>query len=657
VASVTKVIDTRLVISQADILITIFTSVLIIAFFLFVRKILIYYEIYKLTIYLIDKDKKSNPEEDEYKYFTGVSELLQWSIKMQNDKIAKTISDYFYSCFQNYRDTSYDYNNGYPNLYYDAVYKTTQELLLITDNKLKYLESRSAGGIWLLGEFSKIRVSENTYAWIWRNLISAVNFKRDDIVLSYWRTAFQYFSYSLSPIDKIHSEDFKDLLNEAEIEQREKERERFLEFHYALGGLLLSQRRYDCIHRIFRFTQSDPPEYVLSPQTMTEVFNQYFRFRNSLDKDLLWISGKYGFPNLDGMDSDDIIRNWICKYIAILFLRQYTLIQYYTVQNHVSTPSLPEEQGEKSFWLEHIDYFKKLVFTIRSDESLMNELGFKFYGNISDEWCVENNKETPTALIESTKQAIKESFEQTKIEQVLSEEKTKEFYTSTERIVKRLFDKYKMLTNLTTIENDYHSWCTNGTQAVFDKGVFCENQEIGYVDYDSILAKSYVHELNYSISQQFEMKITQRYLLTNEDVFNGIDRFKIKNPKDYVIIAFDVNFSFFDAIDGLDLENNKYKELDIYKINGAFTPLKQSFVIVKKVSLPHFIYRDISEEMKQKFELKLLDDDYKIYAAIIDLNKRPDLHNEIGFQKDVDIRTQVLAVIDMSTEFSSTLTD
>jgi hypothetical protein len=653
-AGITRIVNVNSIIAQSEILIIIFTSILIISFFFLVRKILIYYNRNDLTSYFIERDKKISPDfgnENSFIYFESVTELLYWSIKNQNEHIAKTISDYFYTCFSKFREKPEYSQSGYPDQYYKVVYKATLELLRLSDNKLVFLENRIPGGIWLLGEYTKNKIPQKTYSYLWINLKLCAEYKRDDIILFYWQTAFQYFTYSLRSIDKIYSKDYQNVTNEEEIIEQEHEREHFLEFNYALGGLLLYQERYDCIHRMFRFTQSEPPQYELFPQTMREVFDLFFKFSDSYSQDMSWISHRYNFPNTEGLDADGVVRKWIKRYISVLFLRQYTLLTYYTFQNHVTVPSLPSTQEKKQFWLNHIDYFKSLVLELRSEEELMNGLKFDLYGNISDEWCSENEKLSPSDLFDETKKSLIESIEIAEREQEPSAAKIKEFNESTNRIVSHVFEQYKKLINSNEISKNYHSWYSRGVQTLIDKNSFVENQGVSHMNFDSFLAEDYARELNYSISQQFFFTKAKSYLFDKDKLFRSIDYLKIKNPIDYLIIAFDLHIPYFQGIDGLDIANNNYNGIEICEIKGSFSLLQQSLIIIKKTDLPYFHYQEINPEIKEKYALDEINKNIKLYASVIDLNQKRDLCKEVSKIKEVDLRTQVLLRIELSTEF------
>lgn len=649
-SSITRIINTHNFTEQIEILIIISTLFLIISFFLLVRKILIYYNRINLTKYFIHKDKDIH-DFNNHMYFEAISELFYWSIKNQNEPLAKTISDYYYELFKKQREEKIFNERGYPQQYYDLTYKSTLELLRLDNNKLIYLESRIPGGTWLLGEFGENKIHEKTYQYLWINLKHSIEKNRDDIVMSFWNNASQYFSYSLKIINKQFSEDYRVIVNELDIIHRERERDRFLEFNHALGGLLLYQRRYNCIYRMFRFTQSEPPKYVLLPQSMGEIFYLFFRFLDGLRDGITWITYKYPFPSIEGIEADGVVRMWIRKYIAVLFLRQYTLVEYYVYQDHVNIPTIPKSQGERKYWYNYIDYFKEMVLDISSNKELMEALNFDSYGSFSDEWCRANNKITPEDLFNETKRELKEGIERAEEEQEPSKIKVQEFYDSSNKIVSSLFHNYEKIINKQEINEDYHSWYTIGIQSVIEKSSFVDDQGATHVNFDSFLANEYKNELNYSITQYYYQKLKKSYLLEADDLIKGIDNLRINNPEEYIIIAFDFYLNPFENVIGFDLDKYTYKGIGIHEIKGSFPLLRESLVIIKKVDLPYFNYRSIDEDIINKYELIEINADIKLYATVIDLNRRKDLWDEVRKIKDVDLRTQVILRIELATEF------
>jgi len=221
-----------------------------------------------------------------------------------------------YLTFQKQREKNENGSTQYPVSYYEVVYKSTEELANLKSKKLAFLEYRTVGGLWLLGETRGSQISGTTYLWIWRNLLLSIKYERDDMIIYYWQNAHRYFSYQLKRIlPKYEYENFK-ITNEEDIKNRDIERYRFLEFHYALGGLLLHSKRYSCIRRIFSYTTSIPPNYELLPETMDEIFKMYIEFRDPHEEKFTWISQTYPFPETEGLNADYLIKKWICEYIA-----------------------------------------------------------------------------------------------------------------------------------------------------------------------------------------------------------------------------------------------------------------------------------------------------------------------------------------------------
>ena len=55
----------------------------------------------------------------------------------------------------------------------------------------------------------------------------------------------------------------------------------------------------------------------------------------------------------------------------------------------------------------------------------------------------------------------------------------------------------------------------------------------------------------------------------------------------------------------------------------------QSFFIIRKVDLPHFIYKHVNEEQIQKYSLSKINEEFNIYTSVIDLNRLEDLRKQL----------------------------
>lgn len=126
--------------------------------------------------------------------------MLFFSIRSQNEKLAKTISDFIGKSFLDFRNENSEKEIEYPIYYYEVVYKATEELAALNNKKFTFLEYRTVGSIWLLGELRYNKISEKTYYYIWANLEVSVRYERDDMVMHHWSNAHQYFSFQLAHI-------------------------------------------------------------------------------------------------------------------------------------------------------------------------------------------------------------------------------------------------------------------------------------------------------------------------------------------------------------------------------------------------------------------------------------------------------------------------
>ncbi|MDZ4711335.1 MAG: hypothetical protein SGI89_03310 [bacterium] len=385
--------------NSASLLVITNTIILVVFFFLFLNKILIYYTPSKFIKYLI---QEHNNDTSELKHFTALTDIFLLSIQKQNQSITHKISKFFYKSFEKEREKSINRPVEYPEAYYILVHKSVEELAILKNKRDYSLEYRTAGGFWLLGESKLYQISELTYSWLWQNILLAIEYEQDDLILHHWQTANQYFEYYLKNIQPecdFHERECK-IKNSKIIEERNIERRRFLEFHFALGALLFYKNRVNCIRRIFNFTSSLPPKYELLPESMNEVFKLYYDFSDPYEMRHSWISKKYPFPQQSGLNSDAVIKKWISFYLAILFLRQYTIDPYLMDINPLEYPTI---RKEKNRLIHGLDSFRRLVSDALNDRELMKNLELDF---ITEEWCLKNGKVYPVDFIDKLQQKL-----------------------------------------------------------------------------------------------------------------------------------------------------------------------------------------------------------------------------------------------------------
>ncbi len=592
--------------------------------------------------------KKTEPD---LKYFSALSDLLLQSIRTQQTTYSRTLSDFFYSAFKKVRDKFTNEPVVYPELYYETVYRAIEELAILKEKRNYLLEHRTSGGVWLLGEIQDKEISEITYAWLWRNLLLAVRYQQDDLIMNHWETCHQYYSYSMPYIypeynDKTNNFQFS---NQAAVDKRKAERQKFIEFHFALGGLLTFKERYACIKRIFNHTQSQPPRYELLPESMHEIFKFYFDLRDPYERNYTWISHQYPFPELSGLNADYVIKKWIMSYMAILFLRQWTIYPYLLTMRPLDFPPIPTTQGEIKEWIDGLDFFKKLVSEHLLNNESLKTLNLDF---VTPEWCVKNQKPYPITFIEDFKSSLEGAYHSNALDLPLSNEKILQFENSTKIIIESALEKFNPINNNTEINDDnVDKWYVNGQRMLQSKDAFSENPEVHHMEFDSFLASVVSRRLSEGLSDIFLLKMSKSYLLKPEDLFKAIDKLGIDET--YVIVNFGIHLDYFiNQLYVPGLSNDKYKNTDIYSFDGSHI-LRDSLFILKKIDLPNISTKPIEEDIIAKYSLKKISDAINLYSSVVDLNNTTEeIYNENKQAKtDDEIRKSVLLCIIISTEF------
>jgi len=695
------------IICNSEILVASTAILLVISFFFFVNKVIKYYTPYGLIRYLIASHEKSN---SPVKYIPELSDLFLLSIKRQQTSLARPLSIFFAKAFWKIRDKSTNEPVTYPYEYYDTAYKAIEELAILKEKRTYFLEHRISVETWLLGGMQGKGISDITYACLWKSLLLAVRYKQDDLIVNHWKTCHQYYVSNLPYISPKYDQTTKNfqVSNQESVDKREEERLKFIEFHYALGGLLTYKERYTCMKRLFRHTQSEPGKYELLPESMYEIFKFYFDIKDPFyERKYSWISHKYPFPELSGLNADGAIKQWIMSYMAILFLRQHTIHPYLMTMRPLDFPLVPDTQSEIRKWINGLDFFKKLVIKHLRNEELLKTLNLDF---ITHEWCSKNEKLYPTEFIEKFKAKLEGAYHTNAMTLPLSDEKVTQFFDATKMIIESAIEKLQPINNATTIEdNNSEKFYVNGQKRLQSKDAFSENPEVSHTNFESFLASIISTNIDKGLGAMFFQKISKSYLLKSEDILRAIDKLGIND--DYVIINFGINldhyinqlprdftmlqkppsrfnkvvfrikecFSIFQKkindvlrkkpstgkyIGTIDIQQPKihpqshvpkfdrYNNIKIYSFSGSQL-VRNSLFILKKSDLPNISTKSIPKDITAKYSLHEISDSINLYSSVIDLNSTTEeVYNENKKgRSDDELRKSVLMNIYIAIEF------
>jgi hypothetical protein len=637
--------------NSALILVTISTIVLIVMTFLIVYFTYIYYVPEKLLSHLMKKYKK---EKKKTLYFEAISKILFYSINKADENLARTLLEFYYSAFIEFRKNKEGQLIEYPQEYYNTVFEANELLCNRKRKTVSYFNDSTLFELFL-DQYQKTVISSKTYIFLWRIIVQSILYDKEDFVLAYWRTAHQLCNLFMEVPYPKYDTTYRVVTNQVEIDKKEKERNDFLEFHYALGGLLMYKKKYNTVRELMCFTQSQPPKYVLVPERMQQVIERYMRIDWKEYHNPVYYEQKYWFPDIYGVNADETIRTWIKRYLTVLFIRQYTLHEYYVNSNTLTMPQPPKDLSELNRWKDELDSLEYFVNVYLSQKDILTELGLEQFCNAN--WFDENNKVEPSALIKNFKKEIEENFNKIKTEQSIASEKENEFQEKTINHLKPVLEKYSEIFSNHQIGNNYQSYYIGGQHYILEKEAFGNNQSVGYINTDSITAESVAMQFKYYALNTFILIFPQKYLLVEKDVFLAIDELDI-DVENFIIISVGLNIEYFLhlQIAGLRKENDKwfYKEMKIIEIDNYMNDLiSRSLFILKREDLPNIIFKEINKERENKYHLKRIDDIFSIYTGLIDLNKLENkvIKREVEQENnEVNLSQKVLACVDINVE-------
>ncbi len=595
--------------------------------------------------------KQCNTHLNERIYFDGVSKVLNYSISKADEELARQTYSAIIDVLIKTRTDKSGQEVIYPDEFYDAVFEANERLLKRERKTLSYLNEGSMLSIFI-DEVQQTIISDKTYQYMWLGLRQAVLYNNSEAIKAYWEKAHQYANFAL---DRIHPEYDKDfnIVNKEALDQQKTIKEKFVEFHYALGGLLLYHKMYDTLEYIMSWTNQQPPKYILVPSTMSEVINMYMQiaFKDGI-RGFIYYESHYPFIGVRGVNASDIIRFWIKKYMAVLFLRQYTLHSYYIYEDTLQMPHIPESMSEKYAWNNELNVLKDLLHELCEDKETLNALGLQ---HMSDsQWFVEKGKTVPSELIESFKAQIEHDMERTRKEQSISKTKLEEFYTATLSILCPVFTQYESFFGNSSITENYNKIHIIGSHQIMDKQAFVDDQEICHANADSVVAEHASFEFRHLALNIFMYMQSRRYILKEQDIWTAINNLSY-DKNDFVIFSIGNNLNYLKLKES-KLQNTNgewsYNGISIVDIHHGINDLvSQSLWIIRRSDLPYLVFNKISnEEAIHKYQLCEIDEKYHIFASIVDVYATPTIKKELEDRKILDAETKAVVCVDFNAE-------
>jgi hypothetical protein len=629
-------------------LVVFFTISLLVCFFLFVEKILVYYSIVSFFNYLKKKNEKNEPR-DNLDYFNAIADLLYFALKEENISICISISDYFYGKFKQARDQQHGHPVEYHISYKDLIYRSIEQLAQVRNTQFSFLVNYTAGGVWFLGEFESAIIAESTYFAIWRNLLLSIRYARADFVIIYWKWASQHYKSQLMPVRENYSQD-DHLENAEEVKERQNERTQFERFHHILAGLMLYQKDFQTLRRMLSYTTSLPPDYVLLPQWMGQVFCWFANFSDRFGENAFRIGTKYPYPDVEGAFDDDIVLTQVRDYVALLFLRQYLIDPPFGYIDPLATPPVPKDYSEKVRWLNCMDLFIKHVERVQQNWDISSEFGLD---RINEQFCQQKKVLRPIPYLTQVKQTLQATIQEDLETQPISKDKEAAFKTKTKSIILETLGQYAAITSHGAILKDALTVRLFGKSQILEKSAFADDGDLSERNYDSFLADVISKQFKGGVLYAFTAISSVRYVLEEKYIIPALKR--LATDKTYQVISFGLSLRNLAVAYNETVEEFDFQEFDA----GLNVQLAESVFVIKKTEVPRFEFKAPTKETIDRLELVELDKSFALYASLIDLNQKNDTFLDLANEPITGMnRTDVLVTIalDCTILFDKTVT-
>lgn len=475
-------------------------------------------------------------------------------------------------------------------------------------------------------------ISKSTFYTISICLSQQLYYKRSDWFLSYWGMAHHYFmSFLDSSYEGLWVEGAYKKITSDMVNKMLYERDRFVEFHITLGAMLLHQKEYALIKQVLYFTNTQPPRYLLIPNSLSEIIILFMKLISFPLGDFHHYREICFFSELRGNIKDEsIIEGWVQTYLSLLIIRLYTLQSEYSYKPYLDIPRLPSQISEKKIWLQGFPILENKIQEIVKAQWLDEVL--EEYVNTTK----ENVSKDILAKLKTIKIDIENSIKyQRRSQDIYSEEVdlfNKNLIVYVQHNIKPYIDlSLAFPLERSGMENEVGYDVAGLIKDIRPLDLFVKDKEVVNVNFRDVLANNFVDRFKSYYQNSFAIPSKIVYRIFSDDIFKAITLLNL-NKDNHVLLGF--------GVDGRNLfgdisssSENKYllsDGLEFYSLPSTRSShFSNCIVVIRKDDIPEVIIEEPGEDLIKKFHLKLIDDNSKIYTSIVKLNEEDDLRNEI----------------------------
>lgn len=621
----------------------------------------------------LKKDEIAIKKELILSYWHPIIDIFIYSIRNNDRALENNIRDLFIYrtfAFLRYKDQKSEENVQYPPEIYNRTFDIVTTYLKVNEEFYYQPFESFIGSVYFTENYGNNKpqfLHQESYYAIWRNIVAVIEYNRIDKVIEFWHNSHQYCDFHLTVPYPSHDNNFNETLES--IDQRNKfslNKEAFIQLQTALGAYLMYKHQYKALKEIWFFTQSQPPRYILLPQTTQSIFELFFTFfgYEFYQSEIII---RFWFKDLtfDEMNNKKDVKYVVCEYLGLLFLRLYIVKGYYGNHPLRGFIKIPENQGEKRKWQDNLNVFKRIIEKHLENKILLIELGLDI---ITDKYCKSLDIEPPVKYIDNYIEKLEKDFKEVLQKTELSKDKIDTLKSNTVNSIKNAFEDISRISSNEEICNEEKDSISTymevirGTIYLLNREAFIDNTSVHHLNADSIVGEAINSKYYNHLATKLKLLPKKfKYEVSNGQIFNAIE--KLNPPvSEYVILSFGVNMTYHRDFKGVEIKNPigdedfRFKSIPIYCFDFGFSPVYNTLFLIKKSSLPMVKHKNWSEienlpqKTKERWKaMDLIDDTLKIYCQINELNTNEELRNV--YLNDGKKQEELINMIEFDVDF------
>ncbi len=517
----------------------------------------------------------------------------------------------------------------------------------------------------------KIVVDE--YGCAWNHISELINKGLDDLFMDYWGTMNHKVADFYDPI-YVHTSIFsypeayailikwvnelndkrKDFGTEFEYnrvletsfhdehQDLMKNHLKLIQYHLSMCALILHCKRYSLLKRVLNYSISQPPHYYLYPSTFNEIFLFYLLIHDTSSFFYLLTLPTPCFPGYDGIQVSDGSISCVRRFLALLYLRLFTL-RCYTNNQTFELPPILHDLHLLGLWKEEAASLKRDI------EYLLKQ------SEIQDQFSLTDNPQAAEKAISSLETFIiniGEQIDHNRASLLLSEDIVEKIRLVTTVAILKLIKRYKQIHNTTDQGNTVYSYPVILHPLLYPKSVFEEVEDywIGLITHD------HISQMSDTLYSMFIGRTKKKYLIPIDRLFEAVNKLKLPDNK-YVILTINLILNYMIDIQKIQgLSQNDFQGTTLFQFNNSVRRTEKSLFVIRKIDLPWvelssnnrddalYQYQSCSPDNLREYirncngisnkNIEMVDFDnlieqHPIKVSILDLNNKPDIRKKI----------------------------